>query len=103
MSTFILKQNSREIRKQLEDAGIHVCICASFPDNCWLDYSTEVANGVHGVGCYGEEVGTKSKEEELKRFTSEVKDPVWFYSLDCFIERILGFEEGLKCKTKEYG
>lgn len=95
--TFILKQNSEVIRQKIKDAGIRVCICASFKDACWLDYSTVVANGVHGVGYFGEEVETHSVEEELARFLAECKNPIFCKDVDEFIRLIKEFEDG---KTK---
>lgn len=85
---FILQENTEEIRKKIQDAGIHVCGCAWFKDACWLHYSTAVANGVHGVGYYGDEAGTKSQEEELKSFLSEVQNPIFCDNVDEFIARI---------------
>ena len=83
--TFILKQNSEEIRQKIKDAGIRVCICASFKDSCWLDYSTVVANGVHGIGYF---------EEELARFLAECKKPIFCKDVDEFIRLIKKFEDG---------
>lgn len=90
--TFILKENSESIRKKITDAGIRVCICASFVDADWLDYSTVVANGVHGIGYFGEEVGTHSVEEELARFLAECKNPIFCKDVDEFIRLINEFE-----------
>lgn len=88
---FVLKENTEEIRKRIKDAGIHVCVCATFIDACWLDFHTAVANGVHGVGYWGE--GTNSQEEELARFVAEVKNPVWCSNVEEFIENIKIFEK----------
>jgi len=82
---YVLKDNSPEIRKQIEDAGIHVCICAEFKDACWLDYLTNL-NNVHGVGYWGE--GTNSQKEELERFVSESKNLIWCNSVEEFITDI---------------
>lgn len=95
--TFVLKDNSEEIRKTIEDAGIRVCICASFENACWLDYHTSIANGVHGVGYYGGETDTNSQEEVLARFVSECKDMVVCKDVDEFIANIKEYENG---KTK---
>lgn len=88
--TFILKENNKEIRKRIVDAGIHVCLCASFKDACWLIYHTSVANGVHGVGSFGED--TLSQQEELERFMAEVRNPVICKDVDEFINHIKEFE-----------
>lgn len=92
--TFILKENSEAIRKKISDAGISVCTCASFKDADWLDYSTVVANGVHGNGypCEG-----MTKEETREMFLYEVKNPIWCKDVDEFITLIKEFEDG---KTK---
>ena len=100
MPTFILKQNSESIRKQIEEAGIHVCICCSFRDACWLHYGTSVPNGVHEVGCYSDDVGTKNQEEALALFLHECTDPVWCNSTEEFIEKIKQFELTIKKKKK---
>lgn len=86
--TIILKENSEEIRMKIADAGIDVCRCASFIDACWLDYSPGVTDSVHGVGYYGLEMGTKSREEECARFLAECKEPVFCDGVDEFIETI---------------
>lgn len=87
--TFILKNNSEEIRKKITDAGISVCFCASFVDADWLDYSTAVGNGVHGVGY--PDVGM-TKEETLALYQHEVKNPIWCDTVDEFIRLIKEFE-----------
>ena len=87
--TFILKENSESIRKKITDAGIRVCICASFVDADWLDYSTVVANGVHGNGYPYEGM---TKEETRALFLHEVKNPVWCKDVEEFIRLIKEFE-----------
>lgn len=88
--TFILKNNSEEIRKKITDAGISVCFCASFDDADWLDYSTAVGNGVHGVGYPYEGM---TKDETLALYKHEVKNPIWCENVDEFIRLIKEFEE----------
>lgn len=87
--TFILKENSESIRKKITDAGIRVCICASFVDADWLDYSTVVANGVHGNGYPYEGM---TKEETRAMFLHEVKNPIWCKDVEEFIRLIKEFE-----------
>ena len=87
--TYILKENSEAIRKKITDAGISVCFCASFADADWLDYSTAVGNGVHGVGFPFEGM---TKEETLALYQHEVKNPIWCKDVDMFIERIKAHE-----------
>ena len=87
--TFILKENSESIRKKITDAGIRVCICASFVDADWLDYSTVVANGVHGNGYPYEGM---TKEETRALFLHEVKNPIWCKDVEEFIRLIKEFE-----------
>lgn len=50
--TLILKDNSPEIRKKIEDAGISVCCCASFDGAIWIDTSLSMrfCYDVHGIG-----------------------------------------------------
>ena len=92
--TYILKENSEAIRKKITDAGISVCFCASFEDADWLDYSTAVGNGVHGVGFPFEGM---TKEDARALFLHEVKNPVWCDTVDEFIKLIKEFKDG---KTK---
>ena len=87
--TYILKENSEAIRKKITDAGISVCFCASFEDADWIDYSTAVGNGVHGVGY--PDVGM-TKEETLALYQHEVKNPIVCKDVDMFIERIKAHE-----------
>lgn len=89
--TFILKDNSEEIRKKITDAGIYVCPCANFVDADWLDYHTSVANGVHGNGYPFEGM---TEEETRALFLHEVKNPVWCKDVDEFIKLIKEFEDG---------
>ena len=91
--TFILKENSEAIRKKITDAGIDVCHCASFVDAGWLDYSTVVANGVHGNGYPYEGM---TREATRAMFLHEVKNPVWCKDVDEFIKLIKDFEDGQK-------
>ena len=90
--TFILKKNSGKIRRRIVQNGIHICSCATFKNAVWLDYSTVVANGVHGIGYFGEEVETHSVEEELARFLAECKKPIFCKDVDEFISLIKEFE-----------
>ena len=90
--TFILKKNSGEIRRRIVQNGIHVCVCTTFKNAVWLDYSTVVANGVHGIGYFGEEVETHSVEEELARFLAECKKTIFCKDVDEFIRLIKEFE-----------
>ena len=90
--TFILKKNSAEIRRRIMQNGIHICTCTTFKNAVWLDYSTVVANGVHGKGYFDEEVGTHSVEEEIARFLAECKNPIFCKDVDEFIRLIKEFE-----------
>lgn len=89
--TFILKQNSEVIRQKIKDAGISVCFCASFAGADWLDFSTTVNNGVHGVGYPFDGM---TKEETLALYQHEVKNPVWCKDVDEFINIIKEFKNG---------
>lgn len=86
--TYILKNNSEEIRTQIEKAGINICPCAKFSDACWLDYVTSVSDRVHGVGYGSEELGLHSQEEVLNFFVSGCKNPYYCKDVDEFIAKI---------------
>ena len=90
--TFILKKNSGEIRRRIVQNGIRVCVCTTFKNAVWLDYSTVVANGVHGIGYFGEDVETHSVEEELARFLAKCKKPIFCKDVNEFIRLIKEFE-----------
>lgn len=92
--TFVLKKNNSKIRQRIKDAGIHLCLCASFVDSCWLVFHTSIANGVHGVGYWDEKNGTHSQEEELARFTSTCTNMVVCEDVDDFIYNINDFLQG---------
>lgn len=93
--TFILKQNTPEIRDKIRDAGIDVCFCADFVDADWLHYHTSVANAVHGNGYPYEGM---TKEETRALFLYEVKNPIYCKDVDEFIKLIREFEDGNKAK-----
>lgn len=85
----ILKENSEEIRQKLIDAGLDVCACAYFKNSCWLDCHPGISDRIHGVGYFdGDELGIKSQEDELKRYVSELRQPVWCKDVDEFIDRV---------------
>ena len=86
--TIILKENSEAIRNRIEEAGIKVCICASFKDSCWLDYHPGITDEVHGVGYFGGEMFTESQEEALALFMAECKEPFVCKNVEEFIETI---------------
>lgn len=88
--TIILKQNSEAIRNQIADAGIELCLCASFPDSVWLVYS--ITRLVHGVGY---SFGDETQEEHLRRFEAEVENhnPVWCKDVDEFIQAIKDYQQ----------
>lgn len=44
-----LRANSPEIRKKLEENGVSVCICCTFPTAEWISYCAATINRVHGV------------------------------------------------------
>lgn len=87
--TLILKENSEGIRRKIQDAGINICVCAKFKDNCWLDYHTRLANlTVHGIGCYGGELEPQTQQEALDWFMHEATNPVICKDVDEFIKMI---------------
>lgn len=86
--TFYLRHNTKVIRDKIAQSGIDVCVCAAFIDSVWLDYSTKVANGVHGVGYYSAEMGTNSRQEALDMFLAEAHDLVECKDVEEFIAKI---------------
>lgn len=86
--TFILKKNNAKIRKYIMEHGIAVCPCASFDGSCWLDFSVQVNNGVHGVGYYGKDMETESQQESLNMFMAECKNPIVCKGVKEFVNRI---------------
>lgn len=91
----VLKQNSPEIRKRIEDAGINLCPCASFDDNSWLDYHVGLGAyfDVHGLGYDSEEM---SAEEYIALFLHETKpeDIIWCADVNEFIKTIKEYKDG---------
>lgn len=85
----VLKQNSPETRKRIEDAGISLCPCAAFNEDSWLDYHVDLGAffDVHGLG-YGDE--TMSAEEHIALFLHETpeEDIIWCKDVEEFIELI---------------
>lgn len=101
-----IKENSPEIREKLKDAGFSVCICASFEDSIWLDYSPEgnFQFDIHGIGYDSEdEWGLKHLlpkeriEEWLKMEGVITKDREFFNTVDEFLE-IYGRKENYSSK-----
>ena len=90
----VLKENTPEIIHKLTSAGISVCCCVDFKESVWLDYTGATPYQVHGVGYPCEEMGTKTIEEELKRFEAENKDIVYCKDVDEFINKIKEIENG---------
>lgn len=46
----LIKKNTPELRKKLEDAGLSVCICTTFEDADWLScWGSHMSYDVHGV------------------------------------------------------
>lgn len=90
--TLLLRKNSPEIRKQIEDAGISVCICAGFIDTKWLVYhtGTNATFDVHGVG-YGDE--TITGEQDIELFLRETKHIVECRTVVEFINEIKKFKD----------
>ena len=81
----VLKENTWEIRKKINDAGIRLCGCTEFDNAVWLDYSG-LTHMVHGLGYADEEY--QSAEQILARFQAENKDVVYCNDVDEFIEKI---------------
>ena len=88
---YVLKENSEEIRNKILASGIPVCFCAAFTDSCWLNYNTNVGNGVHGKGYYGGDSDALSQEEALAKFVNVYKDIYYCKDVDEFINKIKEF------------
>ena len=90
----VLKQNSREIREKISDAGIDVCHCAGFFDAVWLDFYPSVGN-VHGLG-YPYEGMTKEQTIEFIQYDWNKcgTDVIYCKDVDEFITQILKYKDG---------
>lgn len=77
-----IKQNSPEIRKKLRKAGFSICICASFEDSVWLDYSpdSKMFYDIHGEG-YCDPGSLEEKYSPLERITLRLAED-GYYSKD---------------------
>lgn len=95
--TIVLKQNSEAIRKQIEEAEIELCPCASFIGSKWLEYS-DITPSVHGVGY---PFGDETLEQNLRCFEAEVKDhAVWCKNVDEFIKEIKNYDKTAYCSNE---
>lgn len=81
-TTIVLKDNSREIRDRIRDAGIGVCICAYYNGAAWLDFHVGVTDEVHGVGYTGGEFGDITQEERLAQFEYEARNGLYIVCKD---------------------
>lgn len=86
--TIVLKRNSEAIRKQIEEAEIEICPCASFIGSLWLEYS-DITPSVHGVGY---PFGDETPEQNLKCFEAELENPLWCDSVEQFIKEIKNYD-----------
>lgn len=95
-----LRANSPEIRNRIEENGIKVCVCCTFPVAEWLNYSEVTPNIVHGVypGDDEEEWGTEglfgNKSTFKDIYLAEHKDYI-----DCG-EDVELFIETIKAESK---
>lgn len=79
----LIKKNTPELRKKLEDAGLSVCICTTFEDADWLScWGSHMSYDVHGV--YPDDVDDLSKEAYLEMYLKET-NPIICESDDEFI------------------
>lgn len=66
----LIKKNTPELRKKLEDAGLSVCICATFEDADWLScWGPHMSYDVHGV--YPDDINDLSKEVYQEMYLKE--------------------------------
>ena len=109
----VLRKNSKEIIKKIEDAGISVCICATFEGSAWLDVTRSVLesilrgklNGfyVHGNGYWDDDLDIpemRNTEAQLKRFVDDItegkRNVIWCDDIDTFIAEIKKLEAEIK-------
>ena len=86
----LIKKNTPELRKKLEDAGLSVCICTTFEDADWLSCSDlEMSYDVHGV--YPDDVDDLSKEAYQEEYLKEI-NPIICESDDEFINMCKQFK-----------
>jgi hypothetical protein len=79
----LIKKNTPELRKKLEDAGLSVCICTTFEDADWLScWGSHMSYDIHGV--YPDDVDDLSKEAYLEMYLKET-NPIICESDDEFI------------------
>lgn len=71
----LIKKNTPELRKKLEDAGLSVCICTTFEDADWLS-----CWGSHMS--YDDDVDDLSKEAYLEMYLKETNPIICANRLD---------------------
>ena len=76
----LIKKNTPELRKKLEDAGLSVCICTTFEDADWLScWGSHMSYDV-----YPDDVDDLSKESYQEMYLKET-NPIICESEDEFI------------------
>ena len=77
-----IKDNSKEIRKKLKEAGFSICVCATFEDSVWLDYHPEekFPFDIHGSG-YADKDDPDYNLSPLERIKERLGLD-WYYSED---------------------
>ena len=86
----LIKKNTPELRKKLEDAGLSVCICTTFEDADWLScWGPHMSYDVHGV--YPDDINDLSKEAYQEDFIKEI-NPIICESEDEFINMCKQFK-----------
>ena len=77
-----IKDNSKEIRKKLKEAGFSICVCATFEDSVWLDYYPEekFPFDIHGSG-YADKDDPDYNLSPLERIKERLGLD-WYYSED---------------------
>lgn len=86
----LIKKNTPELRKKLEDAGLSVCICTTFEDADWLScWGSHMSYDVHGV--YPDGIDDLSKEAYQEDFIKEI-NPIICESEDEFINMCKQFK-----------
>lgn len=83
----LIKKNTPELRKKLEDAGLSVCICTTFEDADWLScWGSHMSYDVYPDG-----IDDLSKEAYQEDFIKEI-NPIICESGDEFINMCKQFK-----------
>ena len=69
----LIKKNTPELRKKLEDAGLSVCICTTFEDADWLSCWGSHSDNMNDVP---KEVRMKAASNANKKYSDELVEAI---------------------------